>query len=262
MTPKVEILTAHLKQVFFVNSDIELYDPLTNTPMNCRALNLTEDLGQIQHVFSDKTGTLTQNVMMFRCCSIGGIPYVPCPLPLSNLATKWFLRPVVCRYSPVHLCRYRHGFAGLSEFDPNARTIKTDEALDRALYGPKPPYEASWDDVDPESTEHLAMMCLTLCNTARPSVDDALADTARDLSSKHVFVPGELHYEAESPDEVALLDAALAYGYVFCYTDIYTKHIRVGQTARSFRILATLEFDATRKCMSVVVELDEDTVRL
>ena len=36
---------------------------------------LNEELGQISHVFSDKTGTLTCNVMDFRKCSIGGIAY-------------------------------------------------------------------------------------------------------------------------------------------------------------------------------------------
>lgn len=106
------------------------------------------------------------------------------------------------------------------------------------------------------------MMCLALCNTARPAVVDDLADSARNLAARHAFLPGELHFEAESPDEVALLDAALAYGYAFCYTDIYNKHVRIGETARSFRILATLEFDPTRKCMSVVVERSDGTVRL
>lgn len=30
---------------------------------------------QVSHVFSDKTGTLTENVMDFRKCSVGGVSY-------------------------------------------------------------------------------------------------------------------------------------------------------------------------------------------
>ena len=39
-----------------------------------RTSNLNEDLGQIQYVFTDKTGTLTQNIMEFKKCSIGACP--------------------------------------------------------------------------------------------------------------------------------------------------------------------------------------------
>ena len=50
------------------------YEP-RDRPFQCRALNITEDLGQIQYVFSDKTGTLTENQMVFKCCSVGGANY-------------------------------------------------------------------------------------------------------------------------------------------------------------------------------------------
>jgi P-type E1-E2 ATPase len=38
--------------------------------MKCQTLNLHEDLGTIEYVFSDKTGTLTQNELLFRSVSI------------------------------------------------------------------------------------------------------------------------------------------------------------------------------------------------
>lgn len=52
-----------------------MYHPATDTPALCRTSSLVEELGQIEYIFSDKTGTLTRNEMEFRQCSIGGIPY-------------------------------------------------------------------------------------------------------------------------------------------------------------------------------------------
>ena len=40
-----------------------------------RCLDLIEELGMIEHVFSDKTGTLTSNSMDFRKCTVKGISY-------------------------------------------------------------------------------------------------------------------------------------------------------------------------------------------
>ena len=62
-------------QVYLINWDRAMYYEPTDQPFQCRALNINEDLGQIQYVFSDKTGTLTENEMVFRCCSIGGLNY-------------------------------------------------------------------------------------------------------------------------------------------------------------------------------------------
>ena len=58
-------------QAIFINMDIEMYDSDSDTAALARTSNLNEELGMVKYVFSDKTGTLTRNIMKLRQCVIG-----------------------------------------------------------------------------------------------------------------------------------------------------------------------------------------------
>lgn len=60
---------------YFINWDRKMYYSEKATPAEARTTTLNEELGQIEYVFSDKTGTLTQNIMTFKKCSINGRIY-------------------------------------------------------------------------------------------------------------------------------------------------------------------------------------------
>lgn len=63
-------------QAFMISSDLDLYYEATDTPTVVRTSSLVEELGQIEYLFSDKTGTLTRNIMEFKSCSIAGRCYI------------------------------------------------------------------------------------------------------------------------------------------------------------------------------------------
>jgi magnesium-transporting ATPase (P-type) len=60
--------------LYLIYVDNDMYDAKTDTRAVARSTNVT-DLGQVQYVFSDKTGTLTQNVMRFKRCSVDGLVF-------------------------------------------------------------------------------------------------------------------------------------------------------------------------------------------
>jgi len=58
-------------QAFFINNDVLMFSWDRYKLAKCQAVSVVEDLGQVNYIFSDKTGTLTRNIMEFRYMLIG-----------------------------------------------------------------------------------------------------------------------------------------------------------------------------------------------
>ena len=70
----------------FINMDPDMMYPETREASKCRNSNIMEDLGKVDYVFSDKTGTLTCNDMRLRQIAVKGVVYGRKEVELENEA--------------------------------------------------------------------------------------------------------------------------------------------------------------------------------
>ncbi len=86
-------------QTILIDQDLNMYDESSDTPAKAKTSNLNEELGQIDYIFSDKTGTLTSNIMELMQISVGGVIYNttdehPAQDEVVKCATVSFIFPI------------------------------------------------------------------------------------------------------------------------------------------------------------------------
>ncbi|XP_051130524.1 phospholipid-transporting ATPase 1-like [Andrographis paniculata] len=225
-----------LGQSYFMIGDQHMYDSCSNSRFQCRSLNINEDLGQIRYVFSDKTGTLTENKMEFRKASIWGKNYDNTPSMIASSEET-----DVGGVDPMMAGR-KWKLKSETTCDPELLKL-----LYKDLHG------------DERIAAHDFFLTLAACNTVVPILtpsssngsDDAFDDTRVSID-----------YQGESPDEQALVAAASAYGYTLF--ERTSGHIVIDANGEKLRldVLGLHEFDSVRKRMSVVIRFPDNTVKV
>lgn len=236
-------------QAFFIWQDIDLYYEPLDLPCVPKTWNISDDLGQIEYIFSDKTGTLTQNIMEFQKCAIGGVSYGEGITEAMLGAAK------------------REG-RDTSAVDP-AQNVdmlvqRKEQMLDTLRSGFKNRYLRP-DKVTLISPPMADALVATGTEQAR-----ALAEFWRALAICHTVLterpdeddPNVLEYKAESPDEAALVSAARDAGFAFISRTSHEISIEALGRPERYVPLRTLAFNSARKRMSSIVRTPDNRILL
>eukprot|EP00798_Chlamydomonas_sp_ICE-L_P016456 gene16456-22676_t len=209
-----------VQSMVFIAQDRDMYHKETDTPAVARTSNLNEDLGMVKTVLSDKTGTLTMNMMDFFKCSIAGTSY--------GAGITEIERSNADRRGQI-----------LQEIDTAAADPYREKFFN---FYDKKLMDQAWTKQERSPEIEMFFRMLAVCHTVVP---DGPA------------VEDEIKYEAESPDEAALVVAAKVMGFFFCKRSNTTVTVREktasGTHDVEYELLNVLEFNSTRKRMSVIV---------
>ncbi|KAJ0401778.1 hypothetical protein P43SY_006032 [Pythium insidiosum] len=213
----VSMTSVKFLQARFIAWDKHMYHADTDTPAIVRTMELNEELGQISYVFSDKTGTLTCNIMEFRKCSIGGVSYGSGITEIGRAALVRAGKPI-----PPE-----------PKLDQGVKKMPFVNFVDPALFDAmKNGQGETQKQRILQFFEHLAV-----CHTVIPEKLES----------------GEIRLSASSPDEQALVAGAAFVGFSFESRSVGKATINVFGERQVFDVLEVLEFNSTRKRMSVVV---------
>ncbi|KAL8859810.1 MAG: hypothetical protein Q9178_003642 [Gyalolechia marmorata] len=235
-------------QAFFIYSDTWMYYERIDYPCTPKSWNISDDLGQIEYIFSDKTGTLTQNVMEFKKCTINGVPYGEAyteaqagmqrrqGIDIEAEGAKVHKQIAEDRVKMLQDLRKMHANPYLH--DDELTFVAPDFVNDLA----------GLSGVEQKTANKEFMLALALCHTV--------------ITERTPGDPPKLEFKAQSPDEAALVATARDCGFTVMGRSNDSIILNVLGQEQEFTVLNTLEFNSSRKRMSAIIRMPNGKIIL
>jgi phospholipid-translocating ATPase len=207
-----------------------------------RNSQIPEELGRVELIFSDKTGTLTKNEMVCKKIAFeGGVKKDETDIPeMTEIIMKQCAEPELLT---------EHGSDSKDSLclSPRSPTEKEEESSDIIKYKKRRSSVKTKKSLEKTLLESIT--ALTLCNNVTPIEEESSESFQRDNLN-----PTEITYQASSPDELALVDFAKQIKMIlFFRDDSVIKFKTPTGRVEEYEILANFPFTSERKRMGILV---------
>ncbi|KAI9141568.1 hypothetical protein BKA69DRAFT_1038322 [Paraphysoderma sedebokerense] len=258
-----------LTQAYFINQDLEMYHEESDTPAEARTSSLNEDLGQVQYLFSDKTGTLTENLMVFKRMSVAGVEFTHhqgnSGVSIISQQNSALTSDNLQKHTSVDSQDDGTLLESQIAADSKAQVVRSSrDMLSQIVARPDSPLSQRFT---------AFLQAIALCHGALPDSESGVnsskdttsftsASTEVKRRSTASKLPpleynpekfGNITYESSSPDEVALVTAAKQLHFTLLQRTVSVMTLCEGSAIRQYEILDIIEFSSQRKRMSIIL---------